>query len=766
MFSREEVQQVFFELSLDEISKFENLTQRAYNVCKMGELFSLRDILSFYLQNESFLSLPACGKQSNLQLIDLSRKFEIFLQIENDLSLEKLNKYESLSTRTSNICVKAGLVTLAQIVKHFKEYGAFLNLASCGDQSNAELVRISKYYENYYEILAGYEKTTSSLNSSDPSELMTIEQLLKSRKISIRAFNVCSDTELYHISDLKTYFYKFKSFHRLKNCGNKTCKELELVVANYSDGSPKNDKYNVQNNMKFCLLEIKNKYNVEISDFQKMLQTQGNDSYLPIFQLIDILLVNSDFFDDIEKEIYLNLHRNDYRELEEIGSKVNLSSERIRQKRKTLIIKLFKKDSPLVFIPYLFRDFIDPSCISNERVITVIGDLVINMNQTIRNQFSENYIAIFLAIINKHLFLAHRNNENKKNAEVLFDTNKTAKFKNSYLITNRVSKQAIHKLFSSLFMLMRAKRENQLVISKVEILVSSISFIKRDYKSLVSMANELKEEISVQVQNLNSEFIDEVFPIVIKKTSEGISDVQGNVLVKKFERFSKKLIKNINILKIRDFNWTRNDNTNVKITNLALSYKKRIFKAQSDYRSILVNEIKSFKQKHYDYFEIIGIVFYREFGIKFKNSMLHLDRNTEVKRFEYVYEILRSANHPLHVSEICKAIIIKFPDLCLTESIISQICYRNPIFVCVGRTSVYGLKEWEKTNPNFKGGTIRKILEDYLRNKGKVHVNDVLQHVNKFRNTTIKSIITNIKADKSSKIDIIDNEFFRIIESK
>ena len=55
---------------------------------------------------------------------------------------------------------------------------------------------------------------------------MTIEEIYKKEEISVRSYNVCKYNELHSVSDLKKYYYKYKSFEKLRNCGRKSNEEL------------------------------------------------------------------------------------------------------------------------------------------------------------------------------------------------------------------------------------------------------------------------------------------------------------------------------------------------------------------------------------------------------------------------------------------------------------------------------------------------------------------------------------------------------------
>lgn len=58
-------------ISLEKLTKIENLSVRSSNVCEGNGLNDLNAILSYYWKNNDFLLLKNCGQKSNAELIDI-----------------------------------------------------------------------------------------------------------------------------------------------------------------------------------------------------------------------------------------------------------------------------------------------------------------------------------------------------------------------------------------------------------------------------------------------------------------------------------------------------------------------------------------------------------------------------------------------------------------------------------------------------------------------------------------------------------------------
>ena len=80
-------------------------------------------------------------------------------------------------------------------------------------------------------------------------------------------------------------------------------------------------------------------------------------------------------------------------------------------------------------------------------------------------------------------------------------------------------------------------------------------------------------------------------------------------------------------------------------------------------------------------------------------------------------------------------------------------------FVPIGRRSIFGLKEWENQLENFKGGTIRSIVSEYLESEiDPKHISAIAEYVLNYRpNTYERSILDNLKADETKTFIFFKN---------
>ncbi len=136
-----------------------------------------------------------------------------------------------------------------------------------------------------------------------------------------------------------------------------------------------------------------------------------------------------------------------------------------------------------------------------------------------------------------------------------------------------------------------------------------------------------------------------------------------------------------------------------------------------------------------------------EFDLEVDHTgQLILPRNTLIRLFEKIVDIIREAGRPLHLKEIfvrLKARSSKVPPS--IESLRSSVLISDEI-VAIGKTSTYGLKEWTHLNT----GTIKKLAKEYLEKSEKpVHVSELSKYVNQFRKTLDKNVYANLKLDST-----------------
>ena len=103
------------------------------------------------------------------------------------------------------------------------------------------------------------------------------------------------------------------------------------------------------------------------------------------------------------------------------------------------------------------------------------------------------------------------------------------------------------------------------------------------------------------------------------------------------------------------------------------------------------------------------------------------------------------------IEEMYKELTGKNDDLEINpQSIRASMLGKKKVFITFSRTSTYGLKKWEKDNENLRGGTIKKMVIEYLeKNSHPIHVTELANYIRKYRDkVTPNNIYANMKLDK------------------
>jgi hypothetical protein len=136
-----------------------------------------------------------------------------------------------------------------------------------------------------------------------------------------------------------------------------------------------------------------------------------------------------------------------------------------------------------------------------------------------------------------------------------------------------------------------------------------------------------------------------------------------------------------------------------------------------------------------------------EFGLGYDKTNIIFKRNSLVKLSEHIISILADTGRPMKLTEICKELKNRSkripPNI---ESLRSSILSIEEV-AAIGKTSTYALKEWDSV----KTGTIKELVKEFLDASDEPrHINEIAVYVNKFRRTTDKNILSNLKLDKSN----------------
>jgi hypothetical protein len=129
---------------------------------------------------------------------------------------------------------------------------------------------------------------------------------------------------------------------------------------------------------------------------------------------------------------------------------------------------------------------------------------------------------------------------------------------------------------------------------------------------------------------------------------------------------------------------------------------------------------------------------------------------------EYVYLLLKENGAPMHFTTIEAAFKQEGMPVDLPIESLRGSLNRHPAFLGMGGDK-FGLKEWEGTKDDIKGGSIRNIVEELLQAAGRpLHSSEIFTYVTRFRKTTRASLTGSLR-QHPAKFRLFRGEFFGLI---
>lgn len=339
-------------------------------------------------------------------------------EVMKDILLDDLAIAEDLTARAVNTCLYNQLQSLINILDFYQLKGSFKSLRNCGKRTDLELQDVCKKYLPFYlkhvekndlnEI--SYLKGDISLVKNTFTDI-SLEDLATEENLTVRAVNTCLSNELHSLFSILDYYKTNGSFLSLKNCGKKTDKELTDICSAIIVKIQNNqivDKFHsiLKNeepsffNKTFKAFFVKNNFNVE--DFF------DKKSNLKIFSLLDQLIRMGYILNNADKVIfnsYYNNQVNSSMTLETIGKSLNLTSERVRQRKERLSKNIHQKFS---FVSNFEINEVLNYGINGSEDLYILDNSIfdsITLNENV--PFKEDFFCFIFAILLKrsHVFL-------------------------------------------------------------------------------------------------------------------------------------------------------------------------------------------------------------------------------------------------------------------------------------------------------------------------------------------------------------------------
>ena len=320
------------------------------------------------------------------------------------MKIEEFYKRKEISVRSYHVCKYNNLNSLRDLKEYFDIHNSFDKLKNCGKKSNEELIRVCNIYgldplgDSLVDRGERCLKSIFLKLTRTQREVISSFIFVNTNSLSIRSKNGI----LLHLNNnikIKNFTEKIftDSFdiNNISNIGAKCIPEIEIYISIIKrfliEVSESDDEKH--------LISLKNNFLIHrtfsiTKTPSKILESES------IFLLTDFLINEGALFGKVNTIVFknaLNLYQNQEElNLDAVGSKVNLTRERVRQIRKVCIDELFDK---LLFILNFNDDLYRKYNIDvNSNQIDINTDVVESINILNETNFSKGFISYLLFI--------------------------------------------------------------------------------------------------------------------------------------------------------------------------------------------------------------------------------------------------------------------------------------------------------------------------------------------------------------------------------
>lgn len=749
-------------MTIQDIYQFEDISLRSFNICNNNGLRDKKTLLEFYREHQNFTKLRNCGKKCNRELIALCLKYleaeigdstktvnEAHLAIENKLSvsplqIEVINRY--IKTITNKLLSKRSLEAILSILNGSMSFENLQEKILNNEHfhiSEIKYLRPQTAFEvnDFLTAVRNLVKEVTRLGNENTTLILpnrTLQEIYQSEDISVRSFNVCNDNSINDLYDLLRHYRENKSFVNLRNCGRKSNDELTAVCSKYIEIQ---DLYKLQNEenlspvtptnheltlnqretiIKFIDITTKQ---IRPTSLNALLQRLGSNS--TIENIYDIILKQNASIPSL-----LSFGKKSSSEISTFFRNITQFAEIV--KKITDNNKLAELANRHIIQHYSSVSEIPSNILESQSIFKITNFLI--KQETI---FHGHQSTIFHKSINifddHHLFtrkqIAEDLNLTKERVRQL--TIKTidefySKFQYINYIEDDILQNYEIDITKDYILIDHHTQRIVNEINQTNFSIAFISYVLSIYCSkshqLVGKAEEILQSKSSSSQKANKA---NCFQLVRKEISEDFD----------FESFLDDVECRLN----ERIEETYCLNFNAFVSRFSRNHHDKDLEAH-----YLVAE------------KLIG----ERYGIYLNlNDEIEFTRNTTKQLPEYALETLDKLGKPTKLQEIVFQLENDYPELIISPESLRATLHKSNEIIHFGRSGTYGLKKWELENQTIRGGSIRKIVLDYLASSLEPkHISEIVNHVLQFRpDSNLNSIITNLKLENSGSFIFFEN---------
>ncbi len=360
----------------------------------------------------------------------------------------------------------------------------------------------------------------------------------------------------------------------------------------------------------------------------------------------------------------------------------------------------------------------------------------------------------------------------------IFDKNVNIIFQKTYKIYNSQPIQTLDEIAFELNI--TRERVRQIRKRIIENLFNRLNFIRKIENDLYQKYNIDKNQNFIIVENHlnnlinetnNTNFSNEFNTFIIYTYFSDYFDIVGEIEdVLLFKYFNSRERHNWKNLYLVNKNLSNKFDFNNFVNNVSNRIQER---NEEDYSFNFKGYLNNFKtlidnSVIPEVFPIAEKIVNQEFDL-----FIDLDENITFKRktlkqvSEYAIDALGELGIPSKLEDIYSLIERDFPEVTKNSSALRGSLQKSPEIIYFGRSSLYGLKKWEIEKDGIKGGTMKDIIIDFIKDKKQpLHVSLIIEHLKKYRgDRDERSIIANLKVDPYKRFIVFSQSFIGLREN-
>lgn len=560
---------------------------------------------------------------------------------------------------------------------------------------------------------------------------MTIEEIYYSEDISVRSFNVCNDNGLKDLTAILKHYLKYSTFGNLRNCGRKSNEELTALCLKYKNYESNHFAEPIKAEKKL-VTTIDNFTRTQREIVNSFVEINANNLSNRSKNAITSFLSGNLKIRNISERILTN-DRFNFQDITNVGTKTVTELKSFFDTIIDFIEKVAEVENENDLVALRNRFFIEKTFSISSIPIEILE--------------SQSIFGLVDFLINK---------------DVIFEKNENIIFQKAFKIYDKQPELTLDDIAEEINI--SRERVRQIRKGIVENLLASLQFTRNieddlyqkydidQNHQLIYVDDDLNNLINgINKTNFSNEFNTFIIYTYISDKFDLIGEIEDVLQPKYFysrvrhnwDNFyivNKKISCSFNFIDFANDLDKRSSDRIEESYNFNFNSYLLSFSTSSNLNGI--NNISEVAEK----------ILNNEFGIYIDtDDNIRFTRNSQKQAYEYAYEALKLLGKPSKVNEITAKVEELHPDYETNDAKVRASMKRDNGFVPIGRRSIFGLKEWENEFENFKGGTIRSIVSEYLESEiDPKHISEIAEYVLNYRpNTYERSILDNLKADET-----------------